>query len=642
MAVSLYISIAQNSQNIANNTSNVTVYVTASWTYGSYNNLQKPGWVKIDGTTYNFTSSFNTNQTTSGSKTLYSKTLNISHNNDGSKTLAVSASFTTGVSSGTITASASKELTKIPRAATIDSAPNFDDEDNPTITYSNPAGNAVTTLEACISLDGTAADIAYRNISKTGSSYTFNLTDAERKVLRQAAKNSNSISVRFYVATTIGDTTYRKYLTKTLSIVNATPTLAPTATDNGSVSKVLTGDASGKVIKGYNSMVVAANATAKKEATIKSYKITCGGKSITTASGTMSGVESGTFTFTVTDSRGNTATKTLTKTLINYVDLTCNLSVSAPTADGNLTFSVKGNYFNGSFGAVANTLAVQYRYKENSGAYGSWITLTPTLSGNTYTATGNLTGLNYQSYYTFQARALDEIYNGDTEPVVQTVEKKVKTTPIFDWGENDFSFHVPITMDNYKQIYSKSIDNEDVLMVSLNNQNQSFFGYGGYSLGLGSTYFDGNSVYIRSKTNINNTAAGTIGGNKAWTNSSDSRLKENIEDIPRVFFDIWLELAPKVFNWNELNNGDGVLHFGLIAQDVIAAFTKYGLNYKDYGFVSTVPVNGVDYYAITYEYYNMLTAQALRHTIAEVNTLKEELARIKGTIVNTEGDTDGQ
>ena len=636
MAVSLYISIAQNSQNIANNTSNVTVYVTASWTYGSYNNLQKPGWVKIDGTTYNFTSSFNTNQTTSGSKILYSKTLNISHNNDGSKTLEVSASYTTGVSSGTISASASKELTKIPRAATIDSAPNFDDEDNPTITYSNPAGNAVTTLEACISLDGTAADIAYRDISKTGSSYTFNLTAAERKVLRQAAKNSNSISVRFYVATTIGDTTYRKYLTKTLSIVNATPTLAPTATDNGSVSKVLTGDASGKVIKGYNSMAVAANATAKKEATIKSYKITCGGKSITTASGTMSGVESGTFTFTVTDSRGNTATKTLTKTLINYVDLTCNLSVTAPSTDGKLSFSVKGNYFNGSFGAVANTLTVQYRYKVNSGAYGSWITLTPTLSGNTYTATGNLTGLDYQSYYTFQARALDEIYNGDTEPVVQTLEKKVKTTPIFDWGENDFSFHVPITMDNYKQIYSKSIDNENVLMVSLNNQNQSFFGYGGYSLGLGSTYFDGNSVHIRSKTNINNTAAGTIGGNKAWTNSSDKRLKENIEDIPKVFCDIWLELAPKVFNWNELNSGDDTKHFGLIAQEVIEVFKKYGLNYKEYGFVATVPVGGVDYFAITYEYYNMLTAQVLKNTVAEVSALKQDLAELKAALASQE------
>jgi hypothetical protein len=179
-------------------------------------------------------------------------------------------------------------------------------------------------------------------------------------------------------------------------------------------------------------------------------------------------------------------------------------------------------------------------------------------------------------------------------------------------------------------------------MVSINASNQAFFGYGMYDAELGSTYFDGNTVNIRSKNNINNTAGGTIGGNKAWTNSSDSRLKEDVEDLPSVFCELWLELAPKVFRWNELNNGDGVLHFGLIAQDVIAAFKKYGLNYKDYGFVSTVPVNGVDYYAITYEYYNMITAQVLKNTVAEVNALKKEIARIKDTLVKTEGVADGQ
>jgi hypothetical protein len=169
-------------------------------------------------------------------------------------------------------------------------------------------------------------------------------------------------------------------------------------------------------------------------------------------------------------------------------------------------------------------------------------------------------------------------------------------------------------------------------MVSLNASNQAFFGYGTYDAGLGSTYFDGNTVNIRSKNNINNTAGGTIGGNKAWTNSSDSRLKEDVEDLPSVFCELWLELAPKVFRWNELNNGDATLHFGLIAQDVIAAFKKYGLNYKDYGFVSTVPVNGVDYYAITYEYYNMITAQVLKNTVAEVATIKDELKQIRNKL----------
>lgn len=119
MAVSIVIDITQNSQSIADNTSNVTVKVNAKWTGGSYNTLQKPGSCTIDGKPYDFTSPFNTGQTTSGSCNLYTKILDIAHNSDGTKTLAVSASYTSGVSSGTVAATASKPLTTIPRKSTL-------------------------------------------------------------------------------------------------------------------------------------------------------------------------------------------------------------------------------------------------------------------------------------------------------------------------------------------------------------------------------------------------------------------------------------------------------------------------------------------------------------------------------------------
>ena len=126
MAVSISISIAQNSQSIENNKSNVTVKVTASWTNGSYNAVvdasgtpEANGWLKVDGTTYRFNSTFNTGKTSSGSQVIFTKTTDITHDSDGKKTLSCSASFTTGVSSGTVTASASKALTTIPRKSTL-------------------------------------------------------------------------------------------------------------------------------------------------------------------------------------------------------------------------------------------------------------------------------------------------------------------------------------------------------------------------------------------------------------------------------------------------------------------------------------------------------------------------------------------
>jgi hypothetical protein len=447
MAVSLSISIAQNSQSQPNNTSNVTVSVIASWTYGSYNSLQKPGWVKIDGTTYEFTSSFNTSQTTSGSKVIWFKSLNISHSADGSKTLAVSASYTTGVSSGTITASASKALTRIPRAATLESAPNFNDEANPKITYSNPAGSSATALQACIaSSDGNTIYAAYRDISKSGTEYTFSLTTAERTALRNAAKNAKSITVKFYVRTVIGGSTYHSSVAKTLSIVNANPTVSPTVTDTNSVTAGLTGDAN-KLIKYFSNAKVTFGASALKGASIKSMKVECGSKSLT-ADGTINAVDSGSFKFTVTDSRGNTTTTTVSKAIVNYVKLTCGLANTEFNTDGVISFAVKGNYFNGTFGTTSNVLIVQYRYKPEGGSWGSWQATEATISGNSYAASVTISGLDYRAKYVIQARAVDEINT------ISSAEKVMSCIPVFDWSGEDFNFNVPVTMNHNGNTYN--------------------------------------------------------------------------------------------------------------------------------------------------------------------------------------------
>ena len=171
-------------------------------------------------------------------------------------------------------------------------------------------GNDVSKLEACISLTGESPDIAYRDIPKIGTTYTFNLTDSEREILRNSCVNAKSRDVYFYIRTTIGSTVLQDSLKRTLTIVNAEPTVSATAVDQGTVSITLTGDTS-KMIKGYNTINVSMTATAKKGATISSYKITNGSNVINTASGLFSNAESGTFVFTATDSRGYSTSKTV-------------------------------------------------------------------------------------------------------------------------------------------------------------------------------------------------------------------------------------------------------------------------------------------------------------------------------------------
>ena len=442
----------ETSQSISNNTTTISWKMQLiSTDYGRISSVGSNNWkIVINGTEYTGKSSVNIGN--NATKLLADGTTTIKHNSDGKKSFSYSFSQDfnitfSGANIGTVTGLGTGTLDTIPRAATITAAPNFDDEDNPTITYSNPAGSAVASLEACISLTGATDDIAYRSISKTGTSYTFNLTAAERKILREAT-TSNSRQVRFYVQCVIGGETYRKYLTKTFSISSGKPTLNPTALDVSNASYALTGDRN-KIIKGFNKIEVAANASANKEATIKSYNITCGGKVITSATGSFTNADSGSIRFSVTDSRGNTTTQTLNKTLINYIPLTCNIVASPPTIEGNLEVTVRGNYFNGSFGAVNNTLKVELAYKTESGDYGSWVEVTPTISSNSYTAVYTLSGLDYLQKYTFKATASDKIKNN-----LQSAEKALKTLPVFDWGENDFNFNVPVTLTKGNNTYS--------------------------------------------------------------------------------------------------------------------------------------------------------------------------------------------
>lgn len=372
-----------------------------------------------------------------------SGTITIPHNTNGTMSFSASLKVACYKDSANLFGSGSWNLDKIPRQATITAAPNFNDEENPKITYSNPAGTDVSTLQACISLDGSKDDIAYRDISKTGTSYTFNLTDNERNILRNATTTSNSRTVLFCIKTKIGENTFYEKVSKTLSIVNANPVITPYCRDSNETTKALTGNEN-KLVRYYSDLYFIIEKSALKGATFKNVKVECGSRTTSTANlsaGVMTNIDSGVVKFTATDSRGNTTSQLLLKSFVNYIKLTCNMKVSAPTTDGSLNITASGNYFNGSFGAVNNSLTVQYRYKTNGGSYTSWTPMTTSISGNTYSASASITGLNYKSSYTFQTRAVDKLLT------INSPEKTVKTVPIFDWGANDFNFNVDTSVN---------------------------------------------------------------------------------------------------------------------------------------------------------------------------------------------------
>ena len=422
------------SQNIANNTSTINWTLTGGGSATSWFNTRN-GYVNIDGARrWTQTSDI---QLSNGT-VMASGSLTLTHNADGKRSFSANAGATI-YSYGTYqSGSGSWELPQIPRAATLTAAPNFTDEESPVIAYSNPAGNSVTSLKACIAnSSGTVVYAEYRDIPLDGTSYTFNLTDAERNNIRWASINSPNLAVKFYVTTVIGGNTYYSTLDKIVNIVNANPTITATAKDVGTASILLTGD-NQTIIKGHNYITFTQTATAYKGASIKAQNVTCGSQTVNGASGALINVDSGELVFSATDSRGFKTPFTYNFKVIDYVKLTCNLKVKKLNAEGQTSITLNGNYFNGSFGAQDNELTIYYRYKKDYENYTEWFTANATLEGNTYNAEVDIIGLDYRNAYTFQAKAKDKILE------VSTNEERVKSIPVFDWGENDFAFNVDV------------------------------------------------------------------------------------------------------------------------------------------------------------------------------------------------------
>ncbi len=369
----LKLTVYEESYSIANNTSTVRWTLESIGGSVNYYTIYNWGvWVngqQIYGTQTTYWNSYNFPAKT-GSAT---GTITVNHNADGS---AGNVGFQLNGcvyynKSNSYTGSIS--LTQIPRQANLTSAPDFNDEANPTIGYSNPAGNSVSSLDACISLTGSRDDIGYRAVSKTGSSYTFNLTEAERNVLRGACPNSNSLSVKFFLRTVISGNTYYSILTKTMTIVNGNPTFSDsniTYKDSNSTTVAVTGNNQKLVQNLSNLLATITSATAKKSASISKYEATINGvtKTITSAGnidfGVINSANNLTLSVKVTDSRGNTATASKTVTFLAWV---------LPTAI--ISLKRKNNYedqsyltVNATYSSVdsKNSVTIKYQYKKTT------------------------------------------------------------------------------------------------------------------------------------------------------------------------------------------------------------------------------------------------------------------------------------
>jgi len=378
-SATFYLQARVNSQSIANNQSVIQTRLRSvrnSYTFSGY--------------PYKFTCSYctsisgNSMWTVETKNILTSSNKTITHNSSGSKSISLSATASITGLGLSVSLSGTAVLPSIPRSATITAAPNFTDLDNPTITYSNPAGNSVTTLQASIYMtDGLTGLALYRDISKTGTKYTFNLTDEERNRMRQHCVSSKSMTVSFYVRTVLGGNTYNRNVDRTLTIIDATPTFNATYEDTNESSIAITQNNQLLIQNQSTLQINITNATAYKYATLSSIKATING---VTYNGTLDGsngvinvgelniAENTDAIVTLTDSRGYTATQTLNLQFLGW---------QLPTA--NITLQRQNNYYSetdikvdANYSSLddKNTITIQVREKKQSDStWSSYTTL---------------------------------------------------------------------------------------------------------------------------------------------------------------------------------------------------------------------------------------------------------------------------
>ncbi len=446
----------------ANNTSTISWDLQLkSSAYGEIGSSADKSWsVNINGTGYS-----GINKITIGNDStisLASGSTTISHNSDGTKTFAYSFSQQFSINFGgstinTVSGSGTGTLDAIPRTSSITATSG---KIGSAITISINSASSSFKHHVQYTFNSSLHDMA----PLVHSGFTWTIPDEFYSQIPNSKSGTCTLQCITYTSNMdkvgVSTCSFSYYADENV----CKPTLAPTAVDQETISTTLTGNPD-KIIKFFNKVDVAFNASAQKSATIKSMNVTCGSKS-RTSDGLLENVDDGSFIFSVTDSRGYTVSKTINKEIVDYIPLTCYLYAVPKLVDGataRIDLTISGNYFNGSFGAVDNALAIQYRYKINDGEYpNEWTAITANISDGKYSSQLNIPNLDYTNSYTIQARASDKANTG----WISTIEQVVRIVPVFDWGKNDFNFNVPVHCRGgltYDALIKNEIDCNDIL-----------------------------------------------------------------------------------------------------------------------------------------------------------------------------------
>ena len=318
-------------------------------------------------------------------------------------------------------------LTAIPRASSV-SAINADIGSATIITISRASAAFTHTVTYKFgSLTGTIA-------AKTGeTTLSWQVPERFYGEIPNAKSGTVTLTCQTYSGNTLIGTKTATFRA-TASEEACRPAVSGTAVVTDALSKSLTG-ADNRAIRYVSTVQASITASPQNGATIAGR--TVNGKALTDTLD-FPQAETGTFVFAATDSRGYTGRDTKTLDMVSYIPLTLTALVSRKTPTGDIVvLDIKGNFWEGNFGAADNALTLSYQYRTGSGAWSDPVSVTgAAIFQNAYHVLAEVSGMDYREGYVFRLTA------GDCAMEVTREVSISAGVPVFDWGKEDFALHV--------------------------------------------------------------------------------------------------------------------------------------------------------------------------------------------------------
>lgn len=366
--------------------------------------------------------------------------LTVSHNQDGSLDLSYNVSIP-NVRSYTSYGPPAMEivgtwpLTAIPRASTIGATDGNIGANTAVVVNRNSSAFTHSISYSFGSLSGyltPEGGTTQGEVRFSQTTVAFFIPESFYGQIPKSKSGVCTLTCRTYSGTSkIGQTSATFIVTASEELCK--PTLTASVVDRNPKTLALTGDENA-LVRYHSTALCRAEATARNAATVQ--QIIIDGEMKAEGTHTIEQTEKDTVTFQTTDSRGYSRQISVVRPVVPYVRLTNNATGKRVDAtSGRATLQLKGNYFNGSFGVQDNTLTVFYSVNG-----GEETEILPQIEENSYIACVELEGLDYETGHTIVVTAEDKL-----ERVTQTVSIG-QGIPVFDWGQRDFRFNVPIAV----------------------------------------------------------------------------------------------------------------------------------------------------------------------------------------------------